>query len=307
MDGISFDSLTYLPDDSFVSECNDDFEDIVRLASATHLVDQLEQQLDNSPPSSSYYSSGRCFDKEIPSLFSEMEYLTEVSPETEMALAPCRDVPVAVNPSEFVWKRKDHHQQQQQQQQPDERPGLILSEEALVPNGTETGDCPIETPATPEGPRRHFGTTNYRLILQNYIQKGKRKLEESSYSKTKATVVSVKAGTNNSTSLIETVTCASYVNPSPSSTAAESSSSSSSSDERFPPPPPEPAALPSFRCHDCNSCFLSVERLKKHTCIIAEQYQCALCRREFRKRKTLEQHIKSHDKVFSTDDDLRKW
>lgn len=314
MDGISFDSLTYLPDDSFVSECNDDFggicEDIVRLASATHLVDQLEQQLDNSPPSSSYYSSGRCFDKEIPSLFSEMEYLTEVSPETEMVLAPCRDVPVAVNPSEFVWKRKDYHHQQHQQQ-PDERPGLILSEEALVPNGTEPGDCPKEIPAaTPEGSRRHLGTTNYRLILQNYIQKGKRKLEESSFSKMKATVVSVKAGTNNSTSLIETVTCASYVNPAPSSAATESSSSSSSSassssDERFPPEPALP--LPSFRCHDCNSCFLSVERLKKHTCIIAEQYQCALCRREFRKRKTLEQHIKSHDKVFSTDDDLRKW
>lgn len=300
MDGISFDSLTYLPDDSFVSECNDDFggicEDIVRLASATHLVDQLEQQLDNSPPSSSYYASGRCFDKEIPSLFSEMEYLTEVLPETEMALMPCRDVPVSVDPSEFSWKRKE------QAQQPDEHPGLILSEEALVPSGTEAK----EIPAGPESHRRHLGaTTNYRLILQNYIQKGKRKLEESSYSKMKATVVSVKAGTN-STSLIETVTCASYVNPCPSSTASfesSSSASSSSAEDRL----PEPAPLPNFRCHDCNSCFLSVERLKKHTCIIAEQYQCQLCRREFRKRKTLEQHIKSHDKVFSTDDDLRKW
>lgn len=308
MDGISFDSLTYLPDDSFVSECNDDFggicEDIVRLASATHLVDQLEQQLDNSPPSSSYYSSGRCFDKEIPSLFSEMEYLTEVSPETEMALMPCRDVPVAVDPSEFSWKRKE----QSQQQKPDERPGLIFSEEALVPNGTEAEDCAKETTTGPESQRRQLGaTTNYRLILQNYIQKGKRKLEESSYSKMKATVVSVKAGTN-STSLIETVTCASYANPSSSSTASfESTSSSSASSSTAEDRLPEPAPLPNYRCHDCNSCFLSVERLKKHTCIIAEQYQCQLCRREFRKRKTLEQHIKSHDKVFSTDDDLRKW
>uniref|UniRef100_A0A1Q3EW26 C2H2-type domain-containing protein n=1 Tax=Culex tarsalis TaxID=7177 RepID=A0A1Q3EW26_CULTA len=302
MDGISFDSLTYLPDDSFVSECNDDYggicEDIVRLASATHLVDQLEQQLDNSPPSSSYYASGRCFDKEIPSLFSEMEYLTEVSPETEMALMPCRDVPVAVDPSEFSWKRKDQVQQHQQQQKPDERPGLILGEEALVPNGTEPGACAKEIPAGPESQRRHFGaTTHYRLILQNYIQKGKRKLEESSYSKMKATVVSVKTGTN-STSLIETVTCASSFE------SASSSSSSSSAEDRLPEPAPLP---PNFRCHDCNSCFLSVERLKRHTCIIAEQYQCQLCRREFRKRKTLEQHIKSHDKVFSTDDDLRKW
>lgn len=315
MDGISFDSLTYLPDDSFVSECNDDFggicEDIVRLASATHLVDHLEQQLDNSPPSSSYFASGRCFDKEIPSLFSEMEYLTEVSPETEMVLTPCRDVPVVVNPSEFVWKRKDQ-QQHQQKEQPDDGPGLIFGEESMLVPETAVDRSPKETPAAaaasataPEGPRRHLATTNYRLILQNYIQKGKRKLEESSYSKMKATVVSVTAGTaNNSTSLIETVTCASYVNPSPSSAESSSSSSSASStssDERFPEPPP------GFRCHDCNSCFLSVERLKKHTCIIAEQYQCALCRREFRKRKTLEQHIKSHDKVFSTDEDLRKW
>lgn len=304
MDGISFDSMTYLTDDSFVTECNDDFggicEDIVRLASATHLVDQLEQQLDNSPPSGSYYSSGRCFDKEIPSLFSEMEYLTEVSPETEMALLPCRDVPVAVDPSEFSWKKR-----KEQKVSAEERPGLILDEEALVLSGNET-DSLKETP-DPESQRNHFGTTNYRLILQNYIQKGKRKLEESSYSKMKATVVSVKAGTN-STSLIETVTCASYVNPppTPSSTASSESFSSSASEDRF-PVQPEPAPLPNFRCHDCNSCFLSVERLKKHTCIIAEQYQCQLCRREFRKRKTLEQHIKSHDKVFSTDDDLRKW
>lgn len=298
MDGISFDSLAYLPDDSFVIECNDDFseicEDIVRLASATHLVDHLDPLEfvagNDSPPSGSYYSAGRCFDKEIPSLFSEMEYLTEVSPETELAIAPIRNVPVAVNPSEFSWIRRDTKL--------DERTELRLVDESLAP----AEEDPKEDTNTNN---RYLGSTNYRKILQNYIQKGKRKLEESSYSKMKATVVSVKAGTN-STSLIETVTCASYVNPQcfTAPGGARKGRSLRESEDRL---HPEPAPLPNYRCHDCNSCFLSVERLKKHTCIIAEQYQCQLCLREFRKRKTLEQHIKSHDKVFSTDEDLRKW
>ncbi|XP_055639688.1 uncharacterized protein LOC129777446 [Toxorhynchites rutilus septentrionalis] len=285
MDGISFDSLTYLPDDSFVIECNDDFsgicEDIVRLASVTHLVDQLDPG-NESPPSSCYYSSGRYFDKEIPSLFSEMEYLTEVSPETEMAIVPSNQTPLAVDPIEFSWKRKEDKMNEQSESKNEE------SHSSIEEMPKETNDVD----------NRYIGSTNYKKILQNYIQKGKRRLEESANAKMKATVVSVTAGTN-STSLIETVTCASYVG-----TQYSTGGSLREPGNQF---VSEPAHLPNYRCHDCNSCFLSVERLKKHTCIIAEQYQCQLCRREFRKRKTLEQHIKSHDKVFSTDDDLRKW
>uniref|UniRef100_A0A182SM41 C2H2-type domain-containing protein n=1 Tax=Anopheles maculatus TaxID=74869 RepID=A0A182SM41_9DIPT len=59
-------------------------------------------------------------------------------------------------------------------------------------------------------------------------------------------------------------------------------------------------------CRDCSSSFGSSELLRKHSCIITEQYQCHLCLREFKKRKTLDHHMKSHEKVFSTDDDLRK-
>lgn len=278
-------------------ECNDDFggicEDIVRLASASHFVDHLNP-LDvvpgnDSPPSNTYYSSVRCFDKEMPSLFSDMEYLTEVSPETEMAIIPTRNVPLAVNPSEFSWTRKET--------KPEEKTDANTR---LTEQPTATAEA-NETETSPAN-NRYLSSTNYRKILHNYIQKGKRKLEASSYSKMKATVVSVKAGTT-STSLIETVTCASYGNP-PQSSTAPGGSLVREPDVRL---LPEPAPLPNYRCQDCNSCFLSVERLKKHTCIITEQYQCQLCRREFRKRKTLEQHIKSHDKVFSTDDDLRKW
>lgn len=285
---ISFDSLSYLPDDSFVIECSDDFggicEDIVCLANATHLVDQLDHSKlapgNESPPSNSYYSSARCFDKEIPSLFSEMEYLTEVSPETEMEIVPTHILPVAVDPSEFSWSRKDKtaNEKNEQEQQ-------FYSQANSSKSTSSDSRYPV--------------STNYRTILHNYIQKGKRKLEESTYSKMKAMCVK---SSNNSTSLVETVTCTSYGNP-PNSTATRVN------------PPREPsertasdsALSPSFRCKDCNCCFLSVERLKKHPCIIAEQYQCQLCRREFRKRKTLEQHIKSHNKVFSTDEDLRRW
>ncbi|XP_053696227.1 uncharacterized protein LOC128743639 [Sabethes cyaneus] len=287
MEGISFDPLSYLPDDSFVIECGDDFggicEDIVCLANATHLVDQLDPSKlasgSESPPSSSYYSSARCFDKEIPSLFSEMEYLTEVSPETEMAIVPAHILPIAVDPSEFSWSRREKITNDSSEQDQQFYP---------QPKNSKSSSCD-----------RYSVSTNYRTILHNYIQKGKRKLEESTYLKTKA--MSVKSS-NNSTSLVETVTCNSYGNP-PNTTATRAN------------PPREPsektttgsALSPSFRCKDCNCCFLSVERLKKHPCIIAEQYQCQLCRREFRRRKTLEQHIKSHNKVFSTDEDLRKW
>ncbi|XP_058452147.1 uncharacterized protein LOC131430903 [Malaya genurostris] len=291
MEGISFDSL-YLSDDSFVIECNDDFggicEDIVCLASAAHSVDNLDPLKladgSESPPSSSYYSSVRCFDKEIPSLFSDMEYLTEVSPETEMAIVPNEPAPIFVDPIEFSWKRTDIASGKSN--------GLTNDSEQYFSSFEEDSKDELNLK------NRYLASTNYRKILQNYIQKGKRKLEESAYSKMKATVMSVKGGAN-STSLIETVTCASFSNPSKYAAVKEPAS--------FDRLRLDSILLPNYRCHDCNSCFLSVERLKKHTCIIAEQYQCQLCRREFRKRKTLEQHIKSHNKVFSTDADLRQW
>lgn len=303
MDGISFDSLTYLPDDSFVIECNDDFggicEDIVRLASATHYVDQINDPSNvisgsESPPSNTYYSSVRCFDKEMPSLFSDMEYLTEVSPETEMVIAPTRNVPVAVNPSEFSWTRKRSSSELKTEA------ASRLTEHAPHPTLENKGS------ESSKASNRYLTSTNYGTILQNYIQKGKRKLEASSYSKMKATVVSVKSGTN-STSLIETVTCASYNSNSQISTAIAGSSNIRPHQSNLRLQSETTETMPNYRCQDCNSCFLSVERRKKHPCIITEQYQCQLCRREFRKRKTLEQHIRSHDKVFSTDDDLRKW
>ncbi|XP_055597368.1 uncharacterized protein LOC129747275 [Uranotaenia lowii] len=314
MDGISFDSLAYLhQDDTFVIECNDDFggicEDIARLAGASHLlVDPLDLVLDgrdvlagsgssNSAGSSCYDSpSGRCFDKEIPSLFSEMEYLTEVSPENGTVIVPGQNVPIVVNPAEFSWTRRK------------EKAPMESSETSSLPESVESVQAVRRKSGSSGNRNQYLNTSNYRKILQNYIQKGKRKLEESSYSKMKATVVSVKAD-QNSTSLIETITCASYLNgpqpahPSPANTDRTSNGQTNrnqngKSDHQLPPA--------SYRCQDCNSCFLSVERLKKHSCIITEQYQCQLCRREFRKRKTLEQHLKSHDKVFSTDDDLRR-
>ncbi|XP_055544216.1 early growth response protein 1-like isoform X2 [Wyeomyia smithii] len=288
MEGISFDSLSYLPDDSFVIECNDDFggicEDIVCLANATHLVDQLDPSKlasgNESPPSSSYYSSARCFDKEIPSLFSEMEYLTEVSPDTEMAIVPAHILPVAVDPSEFAWSRRE--------EVTNEINGHDQQFYPHTDSSTNTSSC-----------NQYPISTNYRTILQNYIQKGKRKLEQSTYSKMKA--ICVKSN-NNSTSLVETVTSTSYGNP-PNITATKMNPPREPSEGV----PSDSALVPNFRCRDCNCCFLSVERLKKHPCIIAVQYQCQLCRREFRKKKTLEQHIKTHNKVFSTDADLRKW
>lgn len=291
---MSFDSLAYLPDDSFVIESNDDFdgicEDIARLANVTHLVDDLDTlELipgSSSPPSNTYYGPGRFFDKEIPSLFSEMEYLTEVLPETESAIEPCSSIPLAVNPTEFSWKRKEQETEQ----------------ESLLKQIKENELLPVEMDPilASNGNTRYLATTNYKKMLNSYIQKGKRKLEQNSYSKMKATIVSVATGIN-STSLVETVTCASLSDvPNPTATGINQRTDSYVQTEPA-------ASMPNYRCQDCNTCFVSVERLKKHPCIIAEQYQCQLCRREFRKQKTLEQHFKSHDKVFSTDEDLRKF
>ncbi|XP_052895465.1 uncharacterized protein LOC128302640 [Anopheles moucheti] len=190
----------------------------------------------------------------------------------------------------------------------------------------------------------------YQRILNNYIQKGRRKLEACSYSKMKA---SCPARERVNASVCSTSTI---------ETATTSTLPSARADHQFQPGPntsvtaiinnlPLPTCKASFdkvtsisdskhtvemskssslscptlyqsatnrttagllktarlyHCRDCSSSYNSSELLRKHSCIIAEQYQCHLCLREFRKRKTLDQHMKSHDKVFSTDDDLRK-
>lgn len=300
---IGLDTLAYRPEDWFVIECGDVFdgvfEDMIQMFQPSEPLDERIPEAD----SATYYSADilKCCDKEPsimpePFLFSDMEYLTEVSPVTEKVITPTKNVPVAVNPSEFSWSRKEASTEQKTEAAELDR----FSTQVNVPESSTAGN-------------RYISSTNYKTILHNYIQKGKRKLEASSYSKMKATVVSVKSSAN-STSLIETVTCASFdSNPPPHSTAIVGPNGSTIRQQ-----PPEDIRLLSettaaiappaaYRCPVCNSGFLSVERLRKHTCIITEQYQCQLCRREFRKRKTLEQHIRSHDKVFSTDDDLRKW
>ncbi|KFB35774.1 hypothetical protein ZHAS_00002679 [Anopheles sinensis] len=353
---MSFDYDQYFPEETFVI---DDFgeicEDIVRIASASgaYLYKDLDSELrHDSPPPGSFIASNRCFEKEVPSLFSEMEYLTEVSPETDAALFEQKPATRAVNPTEFSCKR-------QEQPTPKiciegflEESTPIRSDSVIEPAPT-VGKQP-EKPAndTPQ-PSILTDPLDYQRILNNYLQKGRRKLEASSYSKMKASCQAKEKMHTRSTSLVETVTNASTTGkgrgPSllatpiatsnnlpnhgstnnntatvvkrlafPSTdlvlphTANHARLSESGIACQLPPNGPtlhrsmKTATPRAYRCQDCNVSFPSSELLRKHTCIIAEQYQCHLCLREFKKRKTLDHHMKSHDKVFSTDDDLRR-
>uniref|UniRef100_A0A182PDD1 C2H2-type domain-containing protein n=1 Tax=Anopheles epiroticus TaxID=199890 RepID=A0A182PDD1_9DIPT len=206
----------------------DDFgeicEDVVRIAGANaqYLCKDFDAELRRSEspgPPGNCIATERCFEKEVSSLFSEMEYLTEVSPGTDVVLAETNAITIAVNPSEFSCKR------------------TVRCE---PPTGAETPvatvqDCTVQASSPTDEPRQPVTRAQNRPSTGGL---------------------------------------------------------------------PKTARL--HHCRDCGSSYGSNELLRKHSCIIAEQYQCHLCLREFKKRKTLDHHMKSHDKVFSTDDDLRK-
>ncbi|XP_052893768.1 uncharacterized protein LOC128301366 [Anopheles moucheti] len=349
MDGICFDYDHYFAEETFII---DDFgeicEDVVRIASANtqYLCKDFDAEpRQESPPPGNFIASNRCFEKEVPSLFSEMEYLTEVSPGTDVVLSETNAITIAVNPSEFSCKRLKRPIDEALADTTENSPQNYTIEATLPAVETrEVGSPPVQTLA-------HVSTpVEYQRILNNYIQKGRRKLEACSYSKMKA---SCPARERVNASVCSTSTI---------ETATTSTLPSARADHQFQPGPntsvtaiinnlPLPTCKASFdkvtsisdskhtvemskssslscptlyqsatnrttagllktarlyHCRDCSSSYNSSELLRKHSCIIAEQYQCHLCLREFRKRKTLDQHMKSHDKVFSTDDDLRK-
>ncbi|XP_050078083.1 uncharacterized protein LOC126564993 [Anopheles maculipalpis] len=339
MDGMCFDYDHYFSEETFII---DDFgeicEDVVRIASVNtqYLCKDFDAALrQESPPPGSFIASNRCFEKEIPSLFSEMEYLTEVSPGTDVVLSDTSAITIAVNPTEFSCKRSQRCPEEEpkessfQTESQNCRPNATLP---TVENALETCPQPVQTYTNVSAP------LEYQRILNNYIQKGRRKLEASSYSKMKASCLARERSKApaRSTSTIATVTTPMQPSdgsgaqfklcPATSSTAivnnlprakcnveAPSSicdrSSSSTCPALHQSATPTMAMLKQtrlYRCRDCSSSFTSSELLRKHNCIIAEQYQCQLCLREFKKRKTLDHHMKSHEKVFSTDDDLRK-
>uniref|UniRef100_A0A182K7U4 C2H2-type domain-containing protein n=1 Tax=Anopheles christyi TaxID=43041 RepID=A0A182K7U4_9DIPT len=337
-----FDYDHYFAEETFII---DDFgeicEDVVRIAGANsqYLCKDFEAELrrQESPPPGSLNASSRCFEKEVSSLFSEMEYLTEVSPGTDVVLSETNAITIAVNPSEFSCKR------------------ALLCEPPIVTETLEkevrefTVEASIPT-AEPRKTATHTEQTvhsnlsppvEYQRILNNYIQKGRRKLEASSYSKMKASCLVAERwkAPKRSTSSLETVTKSmqpsARTNPGSSTpitaivsqlpaTNIDHPASISETVEMYqssPMSPSCPTVQPAgqnrssagllktarmLHCRDCGLSYASSELLRKHCCIIAEQYQCHLCLREFKKRKTLDHHMKSHDKVFSTDNDLRK-
>uniref|UniRef100_A0A182WGZ6 C2H2-type domain-containing protein n=1 Tax=Anopheles minimus TaxID=112268 RepID=A0A182WGZ6_9DIPT len=344
MDGMCFDYDHYFSEETFII---DDFgeicEDVVRIASANtqYLCKDFDAEpRQESPPPGSYIASNRCFEKEVTSLFSEMEYLTEVSPGTDVVLADTSAITIAVNPSEFSCKRSTVRTAVEATNETFPNGPQHYTMEAILPTveSRKTESHPVQTLAHVSAP------LEYQRILNNYIQKGRRKLEASSYSKMKASCLARERLTTSawSTSTIESLktptqpsaragqqcpstSATAIVNnlPVPTSNTSFDKASSISDSKRMikstsstcpthhqsAPNRPMTGLLKTARlyhCRDCSSSFISGELLRKHSCIIAEQYQCHLCLREFKKRKTLDHHMKSHDKVFSTDDDLRK-
>ncbi|EAA14944.4 AGAP009108-PA, partial [Anopheles gambiae str. PEST] len=291
-----FDYDHYFAEETFII---DDFgeicEDVVRIAGANslHLCKDFDAELrrqESPPPGGFNAGSSRCFDKEVSSLFSEMEYLTEVSPGTDVVLSDTSAITIAVNPSEFSCKRPIRRE---------------------PPDGTgaqEGGGQNDGKEASAQEPAAHGNLSppvEYQRILNNYIQKGRRKLEASSYSKMKASCPTGDRWTASarlSTSALETVTAS--MQPSAKTTSGSSPAPPAAQSRTASSVLLKPTRL--HHCRDCGLSYASSESLRKHCCIIAEQYQCHLCLREFKKRKTLDHHMKSHDKVFSTDDDLRK-
>uniref|UniRef100_A0A182NEX3 C2H2-type domain-containing protein n=1 Tax=Anopheles dirus TaxID=7168 RepID=A0A182NEX3_9DIPT len=251
MDGMCFDYDHYFAEETFViDDFGEIFEDVVRIANASshYLCRDFDAELRHeSPPPASFIASNRCFEKEVSSLFSEMEYLTEVSPGTGVSMSGANAITIAVNPTEFSHKRSVRC---------GEAPNELQKQTIQATVVESTVEPPFEN-RIESSPKMHVAAGNvsapleYQRILNNYIQKGR-----------------------------------------PSTTTSASQRLCKSN--RL------------HHCRDCTSSFASGDLLRKHSCIIAEQYQCHLCLREFKKRKTLEHHMKSHDKVFSTDDDLRK-
>uniref|UniRef100_A0AAG5DUK0 C2H2-type domain-containing protein n=1 Tax=Anopheles atroparvus TaxID=41427 RepID=A0AAG5DUK0_ANOAO len=356
MDSMSFDYDHYFSEETFIIDDFDEFcDDIVRIASAStqYLCKEFDNELRHeSPPPGSFVAENRCFEKEVPSLFSEMEYLTEVSPETDATLPEQKPVPIVVNPTEISCKSQDQTLPNTYvEESPPNRPESVIESMPIA------GKPPEEPLHDTNITGNLTDPTDYQRILNNYIQKGRRKLEASSYSKMKATCLAKERMDARSTSLVETVTVSSLVCrargtalPAPSTVASNKlpghCTTNTATARRLPFATTSDTGLPhtaekiqvpeggparqlppcttlrhsllsrpaasslkttrTYLCQDCNVSFPSGELLRKHDCIIAEQYECHLCLREFKKRKTLDHHMKSHDKVFSTDDDLRK-
>ncbi|XP_058057045.1 uncharacterized protein LOC131208347 [Anopheles bellator] len=328
-------------------------EDIVRIAGASSQYFYKEFDADHrhdSPPPGNYTAASRCFEKEVPSLFSEMEYLTEVSPETEISLTYRKPVPVSVNPIEFSYKRHDQLSLEPFSEKYLESPQPVPPPDRVADASYDAGNMDEDSSHDAAQSDGLAVPTEYKRILNNYIQKGRKKLEASSYSKMKATCLAKEKINARSTSVIETVAvtmandlpegrprsntatavpnphslptgqCQSFI---PTTATSIHQSIVIEPYSQLPQSQPKPAkargasvnnrtassspkTTRTYRCQDCGASFPSSDRLRKHTCIIDEQYQCHMCLREFKKRKTLEHHMKSHDKVFSTDDDLRK-
>uniref|UniRef100_A0A182MQV7 C2H2-type domain-containing protein n=1 Tax=Anopheles culicifacies TaxID=139723 RepID=A0A182MQV7_9DIPT len=336
MDGMCFDYDHYFSEETFII---DDFgeicEDVIRIASANT----------QSPSPESFIASNRCFEKEVSSLFSEMEYLTEVSPGTDVVVGDPNAITIAVNPSEFSCKRSTRSTNETTHETLETGTNLYTMDATLPTVESRVAEShPVQTLAHVSAP------VEYQRILNNYIQKGRRKLEASSYSKMKASCLAgerLKASACSTSSIVSVTTptqpsaragqqlklCpntsvtaivnnlplptnhASFDKPSSISESKQTMSKIKSTASTCPPHLPSAPNRPMsgllktarlYHCRDCSSSFISSELLRKHSCIIAEQYQCHMCLREFKKRKTLDHHMKSHDKVFSTDDDLRK-
>ncbi|XP_049538371.1 uncharacterized protein LOC125952743 [Anopheles darlingi] len=360
MEGMaSFDYDQYFSEETFII---DDFgeicEDIVRItgAGSQFFYKDFDSELGHpdstTPPGS--YTAARCFEKELPSLFSEMEYLTEVLPEPDTTYR--KSVPLVVNPVEFSCKRPAPLQQDASGSALVEQSTAQLSNTCVDDSACQGHNAEERNTNTDrEQLSGMTDPTEYQRILNNYIQKGRRKLEASSYSKMKATSLTKEKSFCRSTSTIGTPTtptsnllngsfeachsassATAMVNPlsvlpdSASQPLARCSSTTANGADQCisatmtaaylkPQGLPKgrtgvtnrtaanlPKATRTYRCQDCSCTFPSSEHLRRHTCIITLHYQCQLCLREFKKRKTLEHHMKSHDKVFSTDDDLRK-
>uniref|UniRef100_A0A182QL55 C2H2-type domain-containing protein n=1 Tax=Anopheles farauti TaxID=69004 RepID=A0A182QL55_9DIPT len=357
MDGMCFNYDHYFAEETFViDDFGEIFEDVVRIAntSSNYLYRDFDAELrHDSPPPASFIASNRCFEKEVSSLFSDMEYLTEVSPSTGVGIPVANAITIAVNPTEFSYKPSIRS---------DEAP-----KEVHKPAVQNIGDESTFGNHKESSLEQHVATgklsapIEYQRILNNYIQKGRRKLEASSYSKMKAscqakeksksvlrsptspneteTIASLfsqsggqhkfqleRRPTSTVTAIVNHLPLPAFDKPSsisdssrdmikssllstrstssasscPLNTAKSTTTTTTTTNQRL----CKTARL--HHCRDCTSSFASGELLRKHNCIIAEQYQCHLCLREFKKRKTLEHHMKSHDKVFSTDNDLRK-
>ncbi|XP_052864481.1 uncharacterized protein LOC128271085 [Anopheles cruzii] len=210
MDGMAFEYDQFFHEETFVIDNFGEIcEDIVRIAGASSQYFYKEFEAEHrheSPPPASYTAASRCFEKEVPSLFSEMEYLTEVSPETEISLTYRKPVPVTVNPIEFSYKRHDQLSLVPFSEKYLESSQPVPPPDRLADASYDAGNIDEDSSHDAAQSDGLAVPTEYKRILNNYIQKGRKKLEASSYSKMKATCLAKEKINSRSTSVIETVT-----------------------------------------------------------------------------------------------------